>query len=80
MDTYISIRYSRILINDTFVEEQIRAITGPELIFCKDHNLLIYSKDSHPNLNTAEEDSLSNSSSDKSDDIDDVDDPMPPFH
>lgn len=68
------------MIDNSFVNEQVRAITEPELIFYQNYNLLIYLKDSRLNLNTAEEDSLSNLSSNKSDNVDDVDNLMSPFY
>ena len=29
---------------DSLVGEQVREVVGPELLFCKDHNLLMYPK------------------------------------
>ena len=44
IDASISIRQFIIFIGDIFIGEQMRGIVGPEMVFCKDHNLLIYFK------------------------------------
>ena len=44
MNASISIRQSTIFIDDKHIEEKIREVVGPELVFCKDHNFLIYFK------------------------------------
>jgi len=32
------------MIGDVSVGEEVREVVGPELVFCKDHNLLMYPK------------------------------------
>jgi len=63
--------------------EAIREVTGPELVFCEEHNLLMYPKSalaaSKAKAACAETDSESSSSSDSEDDLSDVEDPKPPF-
>lgn len=44
VDASISIRLSTIFIGDRSIGEQVRGVVGPELVFCKDHNLLMYPK------------------------------------
>ena len=44
VDASISIRMSTIFIGDRSIGEQVRGVVGPELVFCKDHNLLMYPK------------------------------------
>lgn len=69
------------MVGDASTGEQVRAVTGPELVFCKDHNLLMYPKSAMPAAKAleADESSSDESSSDESDDVEDIDDPMPPF-
>ena len=44
MDTSISIRQSTIFIDNRTIEKEVRGVVGPEMVFCKDYNLLIYPK------------------------------------
>ena len=44
VDAHISIRQSTIFIGDRSIGEEVRSIVGPEMVFCKDHNLLMYPK------------------------------------
>lgn len=82
VDAQISIRQSRIMIGDASIGEQVRAVTGPELVFCKDHNLLMYPKSAMPEAKAVEDDEPSSSdesSSDESDNVEDLDDTVPLF-
>lgn len=45
VDAQISIRGSKILVGDVSAGETPRAVQGPELVFCKWHNLLMYPKE-----------------------------------
>jgi hypothetical protein len=77
VDASISIRKSKITIGDVSIGETVREVVGPELVFCKDHNLLMYPKSamaSSGKMPTVEDESDS-SSSDSSDDLSDVEDP-----
>ncbi len=62
---------------------QIREVTGPELVFCEEHNLLMYPKSalaaSKAKAACAKTDSESSSSSESENDLSDVEDPKPPF-
>ena len=40
----ISIRQFTIIIEDAIIDEKVRSVVGPKLVFCKDYNLLIYFK------------------------------------
>lgn len=44
VDARISIRQSEIMIGDKDIGENVRAVQGPQLVFCKEHNLLMYPK------------------------------------
>lgn len=44
VDASISIRQSTIFIGDRTIGEEVRGVVGPEMVFCKDHNLLMYPK------------------------------------
>ena len=91
VDALISIRKSSITIGDSLLQgETPRDVKGPEMVFCKDHNLLLYpkaisvtkKKHHQPQVEDAT-DSSSESDSDSddgSDDLSDIDDPKPPFH
>jgi hypothetical protein len=78
VDAFISIRKSKIIIDDTSIDEIVREMIEPELIFCKNHNLLMYSKfvmTSSEKNPIVENDSNSFDSDDSSDDdVFDVDD------
>ena len=79
----ISIRLSTIYIGDPSVGEEVREVFGPEMVFCKDHNLLMYPKGCHPRIEEvfdSEEEDQSSDSSSSEDDIDDIDDPDQDFH
>ena len=82
VDAFISIRKSKIMIGDTSVGETVRQVVGPELVFCKDHNLLMYPKSimAASGLDKIDDiDGDSSDSSDSEDDISDIDDPVPSF-
>ncbi len=83
VDASISIRLSTIFIGDRSIGEQVRGVVGPELVFCKDHNLLMYPKSAmvatkassktYPKATVEEVDSSDSSeSSDSGDDLSDV--------
>ena len=85
MGAHISIRQSTILIGDRSVGEETRSVVGPEMVFCKDHNLLMYPKSAMISTKvdpkqwalpkaTVEEVSDSSESSEESSDEDDDDD------
>ncbi len=44
MNAFISIRKFKITIDDVSIEEIVREVVEFELVFCKNHNLLMYSK------------------------------------
>ena len=44
MNVSIFIRLFIIFIENRLIEEKIREVVSPEIIFCKNYNLLIYSK------------------------------------
>ena len=48
VNAVIFIRQSKILLDDLEVGETVREIAGSELVFHKDHNLLMYSKTAFP--------------------------------
>ena len=82
VDAFISIRKSKIMVGDTSVGETVREVVGPKLMFCKDHNLLMYPKSimAVPGLEKVDDtDGDSSDSSDSEDNISDVDDPVLPF-
>ena len=62
------------LVGDASMEEVVRAVTGPELVYCKDRNLLMYPKDSRPRFEELidSEDEASSDSSESEDDIEDI--------
>ena len=75
VNAIIAIRESKILVGDPGKNEAIREVVGPELVFCKDHNILMYSKPSMatPTVAVGDGDSTdSSSSSESEDDIDDI--------
>ena len=86
VDALISIRQSTIFIGDASIGEQVRRVVGPELVFCKDHNLLMYPKAAMAKALPADlpkqrveelDDSSSESSdSDSGDDLSEVEDPQ----
>ncbi len=44
MNASISIRKFKITIENVSIDETVRKVVDFELVFCKDHNLLMYSK------------------------------------
>jgi hypothetical protein len=44
VNAFISIRKFKIIIDDVSIDETVREVIDFELIFCKNHNLLMYSK------------------------------------
>jgi hypothetical protein len=44
VDAFISIRKFKITIDDVTIDETMRKVVSFELVFCKNHNLLMYSK------------------------------------
>ena len=78
VDAIISIRQSSIMVGDASIGETIRTVVGPELVFCKDHNLLMYPKAAlaaPSRIEDAESQSSSDSSDDGDDELSDVEDP-----
>ena len=73
MNVIISIQDFKIIIKDLIIKKVIRKITESELIFCKNHNFLMYSKStfavSHVKIKK-----LKNNSFKKKDDCDFKDD------
>ena len=74
VDAQISIRGSKILVGDTSAGETPRPVQGPELVFCKSHNLLMYPKDVISPPDRVEEVDASEDD-EEDDDEDDEDDP-----
>lgn len=76
VDAKFGIRDSTILIGDISIGETVRAIQGPQMVFCKDHNLLMYPKSimaPHASVeNESPPSSSSESSSSEEDDLSDV--------
>ena len=82
VNAFISIRQSRIMIDDVFAKKMSRAVIDSELVFCKNHNLLIYLKfvmtmlDKHVTVEKIDDidskSASSNSFEDSNDDIFDV--------
>lgn len=86
----ISVRNSTIEIGDPRLGEEVRDVVGPELVFCNDHNLLMYPKKYMPKIlqhssdvvtsridAANDSDSLEESSSEESEDeLSDVEDPV----
>ena len=71
----ISIRGSAIEVGDPITDETVRQIVGPELVFCRDHNLIMYLKALLLTCNDlSESDEESISSSEKLTDIEKGDD------
>jgi hypothetical protein len=86
MNVVIFIRKFKIMIEDSSVRETAREMIDSKLVFCKDHNLLMYSKSImiiSRNLEHSEEsdefDSDKNSS-DSENEISDVKDSASSFH
>ena len=79
VDAIISIRQSSIMVGDTSIGETLRTVVGPELVFCKDHNLLMYPKSAlaaPSRIEELESQDSSDSSSDGDDELSDVEDPQ----
>ena len=82
VDARISIRQSTIMIGDATIGEKVRSVVGPELVFCKDHNLLMYPKSALavPGRIVEEIEDASDSessSSEEEDDLSDIEDDVP---
>lgn len=82
VNAYISIRESRIQVGDPAVGETICDIQGPELVYCKDHNLLMYPKHiapaqmmATPETSSNVEEIESSSSSSSGEELSEVEDP-----
>ena len=86
VDAVIAIRQSKISVGDVKVGEVPRDIVGPELVFCKDHNLLMYPKSvmveaGQVGGDQSDSESEGSESDDEGeDDLSDVDEPVQPFH
>lgn len=83
VNAQISIRSSTIEIGDPSLGEEVRNVVRPELVFCQDHNLLMYPQKYMPQTiphspePADDSDSLEISSSDESEDeLSDVEDPV----
>ena len=85
MNVIIFIRDSKIMIENSSIDETLREVTESKLIFCKNHNLLMYSKSvlamSHVRVeeiddSSSKEDENSNSE----DDVSNVEDFKTSFH
>ena len=76
VDAKFGIRDSTILIGDVSIGETVRAIHGPQMVFCKDHNLLMYPKSMMAPHASVESEAPSSSSSESSssgeDDLSDI--------
>ncbi len=80
VNVMISIRESKIMVGDSSVGEPVREVIGPELEFCKDHNLLMYPKSvmnsaSKP-VENDDDDSDTSDSSESGDEISDVEEDL----
>ena len=78
VDAIISIRQSAIMVGDITAGETHRTVVGPELVFCKDHNLLMYPKSAlaaPSRIEEVESQDSSDSSEDDGDDLSDIEDP-----
>jgi hypothetical protein len=85
VDAKISIRESTTTVGDVRAGETVRDMIGPELVFCKNNNLLMYSRSVMvvPSPVTVEDDTSSSSKSDSSDsesDVEEVRRPEVHFH
>ena len=78
VNAFISVRQSTIQIGDPSIGEHVRCITGPELVYHKDHNMIMYPKSIVRPVGTVTElddsDSSDSSSDQSEDDLSDVDD------
>lgn len=85
VDALISVRQSKIMVGDVSIGEQVREVAGPELVFCSDHNLLMYPKSvvavstkarqpQHARVEEVDEDEESSDSSESSDSGDELSD------
>ena len=78
VDAIISIRQSAIMVGDTSLGETRRTVISPELVFCKDHNLLIYPKSAlaaPSRVEEVESQDSSDSSDNGDDELSDIEDP-----
>lgn len=74
VDAVISIRNSAIQIGDAQIGEAVRFITGPELVYYKDHNMLMYPKALTRGTKAYVESASESSFSESEDDLSDIDD------
>ena len=44
VDAKISVRHSSLMVGDVTMGEEVREVIGPEMIFCREHNLIMYPK------------------------------------
>lgn len=89
VNAQLSIRHSKIEVGDPSIGETVREVVGLELVYCHDHNLLMYpngvladfmvARPHHhrtPHVTVEEFDSSESSSSEESEDeLSDVEDP-----
>lgn len=74
VNAHISVRESKISVGDPALGEAMRDIVGPEMVFCSEHTLFMYSKKAfsqNDNDNVSEEESSEESESE--DDVSDLD-------
>ena len=80
VDASISIRLSTIFVGDRTIGEEVREVVGPELVFCHDHNLLMYPKSAmvrglpQATIEEIDESASSSESSDSGDELSDIED------
>ena len=68
VDAILSVRLSKVTVGDSAIGEVPRDIVGPEFVFCKDHNLLMYPKSLMTKYATVEDADSSDSDSSTTDD------------
>ena len=77
VNAIISVRQSSIQIGDHSIGERVRYVTGPELVYHKDHSMLMYPKAAiradEAFINSLDSDS-DESSDESEDDLSDIDD------
>lgn len=44
VDAKISVRHSSLIINNVIIDKEVREVIGPEIIFYREHNLIMYLK------------------------------------
>ena len=85
VNAFISIRQSKIMLGDPEIGETVREVQGPELVFHKDYNLLMYPKEAFPIqpsgkgfvVEIEDAESSESESSDSGDELSDIEDPVP---